>query len=379
MSTNKIQLLDSDKTQLLTSDIESQVKSMAVKLMKLTSNGKNLATGQAAELAVYSLMMQLNPFNGECYYIDKVGPIPGIAGYRVKATQWLQLTSGRQEGIEIYETYRPATKDEADFDPNKGDIAWVATLHSSLANEQWEGRLIKLARTYKEMGAEFKEAHAQALIDIGPKPCWEGVGVVYHTEHFSGVEWVNGKATNEYKPEKWDRNERAKKRAAKGAYRKGFPQMNLPDPEYGEVVDALAEDVKENIIRDMQREDLAPRLSASKQVDILMGEAPRLSVEERIRERARSIDGVADDYRGPLVGLLEQIVGEERHALGQFLYGKQSSKKWKDGEVLALWEYLKVHQDPETKEFIPDRIAANTVKIMAREGSGQISLPGVEV
>jgi len=240
-------LVLSNPSSLLIAEGENEIKQIARKLMKMSSGGSHLTAEQATDLAVYSWVTQLNPFNGECYWLDKVGPVPGIAGYRIKAQEWLWATSDQRVPVRVLEEYRPATTQEADFDPDAGDIAWVCTLTDTVSRERWEQRIMKLGLHYKEMGATFKEAHDAALQDAGPCPSWSAVGVVKADEHFSGKKWESGKQTDEYQPEKWDRNERAKKRAAKGCYRKGFPSMSLPDAEFGETIDAVAEDVKEEI------------------------------------------------------------------------------------------------------------------------------------
>jgi hypothetical protein len=66
----------------------------------------------------------------------------------------------------------------------------------------------------------------------GDLPTWEAVGVVYHDENFG-------------KLEKWDRNERAKKRAEKGAIKKRYPDLIIPD--YGEVYDSNVEVVVHDV------------------------------------------------------------------------------------------------------------------------------------
>ena len=269
MTTNIV--LRSDM-QMLVADSENEIKQTARKLMRMTSGGSHLNADQAADLAVYSLLTGLNPFNNECYYMDKVGPIPGIAGYRVKTQEWLTATSGSNSPVRVWEEYRPATTQEADFDPDKGDIAWVCILHDSISQERWEQRLIEVGRAYHEMGASFQEAREAAKQDIGPCPSWSAVGVVKAEEHFSKAVWENNKPTDEYQPEKWDRNERAKKRAAKGCYRKGFPAVSIPDMEYGDnVIDAVAEDVKSAIVKEITAEASKPKVSTAENVDILMG------------------------------------------------------------------------------------------------------------
>lgn len=245
----------SSTTDLLAGNSEAQVKEAARKLMKLTPNGNRLNAEQATDLAVYALLTGLNPFNNECYYMDRVGPVPGIAGYRVKATNFLFATAPHSIAPRCWEEYRPATTDEADFDPDKGDVAWVCTLFDSVSKERWQQRLIEVGIAYHQMGASFQEAREAALKDVGPCPSWSAVGVVKADEHFSGNAWRNNqKVEGEYKPEMWDRNERAKKRAAKGCYRKGFPKVNIPDREEGEIVDGAYSEEKQKIVAELQAE-----------------------------------------------------------------------------------------------------------------------------
>lgn len=246
---------------LLATESEDAVKQTVRKLMRLTPGGQRLDVDQATDLAVYSLLTGLNPFNSECFYMDKVGPVPGVAGYRVKTIEYLMFIANGRPDVRVWEEYRPAEPGEADFDPGSGDVAWVCTLYDSLSKERWEQRLIELSTTYHKMGATFIEARDAALEDLGPCPSWSSVGVVKAEEHFSGNVWENNvKVPNKWKPEMWDRNERAKKRAAKGCYRKGFPAVNIPDAEYGEVVDGIATEVKEAIREELlQARNTLPR------------------------------------------------------------------------------------------------------------------------
>ena len=80
-------------TDMLAADKTIEIKSMAHKLMKLTPGGRNLNAEQAVELAVYCYMTDLNPFNGEAYYMPNVGVIPGVSGIRRKANEYLAITS----------------------------------------------------------------------------------------------------------------------------------------------------------------------------------------------------------------------------------------------------------------------------------------------
>ena len=261
--------------------------------MHLTPGGKNLDSAQAADLAVFAFATGLNPFNNECYYMDKIGPVPGIAGYRTKAQEWITATSHRLDyAVRLTEDYRQATTDEADFDPDKGDVAWVCILTDNVSKLQWEQRLVTLMSDYRKLGATFEESRKAAKEDVGACPSWTAVGVVHADEHFSGFLWENNIKTDKYKPEAWDRNERAKKRAAKGCYRKGFPQVRIPDREYGDdVVDSVAVEVKDRLIKDLALEAEKPHRPAADVIAELYGETP---VQKE--QPATEVKAVRGDY-----------------------------------------------------------------------------------
>ena len=270
-------------TELLASSSENEIKEVARKLMKLTPAGSRLTAEQAVDLAVYSFMTGLNPFNNECYFMDRVGPVPGIAGYRVKTMEWLRATSGTKIVPRVYEEYRKATREEANFNPDAGDVAWVCTLYDSVSKEHWEKRIVETATIYSKMGASFEEARRAAKEDVGDCPSWSAVGVVKADEHFSGNAYRNNmKIENEYKPEMWDRNERAKKRAAKGCYRKGFPTVNIPDAEEGDYIDLQFAEMKDNLVKNLDAGTIEDRsrIGASKAADILFGGSPVYTPDE---------------------------------------------------------------------------------------------------
>lgn len=254
--------LSNKTTLLLAQDAELAIKESARKIMKLTPNGNKMTPDQAAELAVFAFITQLNPFNGECYYMEKVGPVPGIAGYRVKAQEYIRAESrDKRLTPRVIEEYRLAREDEADFDQASGDIAWVCTLTDTVSRDAWMNQVILATSKLMQAGSTHEEAKSFALDLVGPCPSWSSVGVVKASEHFSGNVWKNNqKVEDEYKPEMWDRNERAKKRAAKGCYRKAFPSMYIPDISDGDgVIDSEFEDVTNRIAGQIVSEDIAKK------------------------------------------------------------------------------------------------------------------------
>ena len=222
-----------DGRELLVSDIKPQLEEMARKLLKLTPNGKRLDVGQATDLAVFSLINRLNPFEGESYYMDKVGPTAGVAGYRRKTNEYLMERYGPQ--ATYFLEYVAATTLEADFNPDKGDVAWKVILHDSEMERRWMGQIIENLAGLKGAGYTGDDAYQIAREMAGPRPCVEAVGVVHANEKFTYDGGV----------EKWDRNERAKKRGEKQVLRRAYPVgvRIVGDAEMGEVIDGVARDV----------------------------------------------------------------------------------------------------------------------------------------
>lgn len=251
MDANKSIVLASGQ-ELLVRDIKPQVEETARKLMKLTPGGKNLDINKATELAVFSLVNGLNPFEGEAYN-GEMGCVAGVAGYRRKAREYLLELYGPQANYSI--EYVPATTQEADFNPDNGDVAWKVILHDSEREKGWMRQVIENLKGLKDAGMEDEHQRYTIARELaGPRPSIEAVGVVKANEHFSGIDWENWdkKITKKdangntlYKPESWDRNERAKKRAEKQAIRRMYPVgvRIIGDAEMGEAVDATVREV----------------------------------------------------------------------------------------------------------------------------------------
>jgi hypothetical protein len=222
----------SSRDLLAETDFLPKVEETVRKLMRLAPGGQRLTKEEATDLAVYSLMTDLNPFNSEAYYLPKVGPIAGVVGFRKKANEWLSAKYGPT--ARFWCEFRHAEEGEADFNPAKGDIAYHCTLHDSETKTQWEGRMIHNLGALKKQGMSTEEAWKIARELAGPEPVWTAVGKVDHRESFSFGD----------KPDKWDRHERAQKRAEKWAIRKAYPAVNIPDREIdGEVVEGIVREI----------------------------------------------------------------------------------------------------------------------------------------
>lgn len=223
-------------TDLLTAEMTNNVKETVRKLMRLAPGGQRLNADQATELAVYSLMNDLNPYNGEAYYLPGSGPLAGVAGYRRKANEWIAATYGPKE--RFWCEFEPAQIGAADFDPDAGDIGYQCTLHDSTSKHEWEQAVLGAYIQLRAGNMDTEKAWQEAQKFIGPEPVWIAIGVVDHREVFA----------KEGKPDKWDRHERAKKRAEKWAIRKRFPSTIIPDIDLDtEVIDAVVTELRDEL------------------------------------------------------------------------------------------------------------------------------------
>ena len=199
--------------------VNDRAREIATRIKYMIQNGRKLEDQEVYALAQYCAANDLNPFAGEAYYMPGAGPVPGIAGWRKKAQEQLNWEAENQKelGAHFWCDVREATTEEAKHDPNRGDIAMFVTLHDWLSNKRLRRAFFETVRELKELGYSLEDANAQAKVMVGPEPVWTGVGTVYAEENFG-------------KGEKFNRAERAAKRAEKIALRKRFPRVSLPEP-----------------------------------------------------------------------------------------------------------------------------------------------------
>lgn len=250
--------------------------SLLTRVKRMIVNGKNLSDNEAIALVDFSMTNDLNPLIGEAYCIPGVGCTPGDAGWKRKASEqlWEELEAAGVPDGYYHIDYRLATHEEADFDEAKGDIAWVAVLYDSLSRARWRKLVNEGAAELRKVfpDVSFFDIMAEARKQAGSQPEWCAVGVVHGDEKFSKpIDYNN--PDKGYKPEMWDRNERAKKRARKQVLRSRFPNVHISamrfdgaqangeledEPELSGVIDTtFTEETKkpsrptENILSDM--------------------------------------------------------------------------------------------------------------------------------
>src|SRR3990167_4892019 len=130
------------------------------------SFGRPLTKLQAAQIALISLTTDLSPFLGEVYATDQ-GIMIGVVAYERKAHEYLDAYL---PGTNYHITYRvPTAGMEADYDPEKGDIAYVARLTRDDWDRQWQVKLQDMVAILKDAGLTGKELFDIALSQVGTK------------------------------------------------------------------------------------------------------------------------------------------------------------------------------------------------------------------
>jgi hypothetical protein len=230
-------------------ELKKNPNSLLVRVSRMIVNGTRLSPDECKALVDFSITNDLNPLLGEAYCISKVGCTPGIAGWRRKASEQLfeevRLSGSRDGYFDI--DYVKASHDEAVYDEALGDIAWKAILTDTVSLTRWRKLVNEAAAEIKKIFPDESFFNIMSIAEkqAGHKPVWDAVGVVHGSEHFSGNVYRNNiKIENEYKPEMWDRNERAKKRAAKQVIRARFQGIHFSTLRFGngEIVDSVFTD-----------------------------------------------------------------------------------------------------------------------------------------
>lgn len=342
---------------------------LASRLRYMVQNGRKLDDQEVYALAQYCAMTDLNPFAAEAYYIPGVGPTPGVAGWRKKANEQLldEARRANEPGAHFWVEFIPCESGEAMFDVSKGDVAYKAVLRDWLSNKRWRTAYFDAVRFLREVGDSDPLTNAYRF--SGPEPVWEGVGVVYADEVFS----------REGKREKFDRHERAKKRAEKIAIRKRFQAIHLPEPEGADVdyVEGELSEPRERLGEGKIMENLGfgeeqPQEQKHADANENVAYVPlttdlRYSPEQlmqRIKEiAAQSVNqSTSSEKRGLVVHCLEGALSfttdpeASRKFLTKQLTGYSSTRDMPDSYVLALYRWLNPHKD-SGGDWVADEMA----------------------
>jgi hypothetical protein len=207
--------------------IKSDKDAVVNRIRSMIVNGKKLQDPEVFALTAYSLANDLNPFNGEAYFMPGAGPVPGIQGYRKKSKMALkQEAQAANVRAPFYtEEYRLITDPaEAGHDPEKGDLAYECSISDNVSAQGHADIMSDVMGKLVAAGVDVDKAYHAALKVAGSPPRWTGIGIVYADENFGSTE-------------KFSRHERAMKRAAKLAIKKRWPSLDIPVEPQGVDVD----------------------------------------------------------------------------------------------------------------------------------------------
>lgn len=370
-----------------------QARELTYRLRYMIVNGNKLSDHEVIALAQYAVATDLNPFAGECYFLPGTGPVPGIAGWRKKAQEQLEYEA-RAAGLQIapYFTvdYFDATTQEAVFNPAT-DLGYRAVIKDSVSQKQWSDSLFAMMRELRSAGVQ--DAYKEAINIIGPQPTWSGVGVVFGSENFGRIE-------------KFDRRERAKKRAEHAALKKRFPRVQLPEPQemdYEETQFKVMTDVeyKESLPEPKQVKsidqlnvelgfDPEPEHTPTPLTDAVKASADAIPAEsapttrpfhpEDLKEvignnvknfvkHPEKMEGFKDTWRGMIVSTIEKELADmvddkttARQTILRFLVGHDHSNEMSKEEVQAIWKWLGVAKVAEV--WTTNTLSVEEIKAM---------------
>ena len=322
-------------------------RGMFEKLQLMVTNGKKLSQDEAVALAQFSVAEGLDPFNQECFYIPKVGPVIGIKGLRKKAEQQIK-TIGPKEYYNI--TFKDISKDAQSIlkDPEI-QFAFIAVLKDTVTF----GKYISL-----EIEARAGNIPADRIQEIiGDVPSWEAIGFWKVTEG------------NQYKDQYFHPIERAKKRAEALVLRKRFNiNANYADNVDGEMI-IIPEEQPEQI----EAEVVEPQENTLRTT----GEIKRvianlcLAIEKHAKENGGS--EINKSNRKGVMACLNSVLspGEvdmKRHILLKALFGKTSSKDLNDLQWAALNRYMQPKKLDSGEWGCTDQIVEKEISnIVAKE------------
>lgn len=218
MVDRKIVLAENHSAPMAWDAIKNDKHKVIDRIRAMIVNGKKLNDNEVYALTSFSLANDLNPFNGEAFFIPGSGPVPGIQGFRKKSKMALRIEAKEAQVRAPFftEEYELITDPkEAGHDPEKGDIAYRCYISDNVSQQGHADIFTDAMAKLIKAGLDVNQAYHAAEKIAGSKPVWTGIGIVYGDEKFGGREM-------------FARHERAMKRAAKLAIKKRWPSLDLP-------------------------------------------------------------------------------------------------------------------------------------------------------
>ncbi len=139
----------------------------ASRLFEAMPGSKKLELWQAQAVAEIALLHNLDPYNGEVWFISGVGVSVGIKGYRKHSRR--QLKEEGEKGSTFWTHYERAT-DPTVWGADKEDMVYLCHLRDDVSLKAWADTI----KYFKEVGLQDKVAIEAA----GKAPVYVGVGIL---------------------------------------------------------------------------------------------------------------------------------------------------------------------------------------------------------
>jgi len=356
-----------------THDIGSreELTAFANRIGYMVKGGSKLSDNEKMALAQVAMVTKLNPFTGEIWYIPGSGPMIGIAGARKLDN--MQVT---EKGGYTWEEYVPV--DPADAGASTEEIKNVAAafrvdIHDSAATAQYQALFSDTLKMLREAGT--KDPFAEAKEICGPRPVWSGYGFALKNES-----------------SRMSKVQLARKRAHADGLKKRIIVPfggDVSDRDVAPSYDVDAEDIdmiwpeekehraESEVVAELMGE---PKSKAMPHPDVsgrpYTPEQLKIKIEERVKYHLEKKTLASQNDRNVLASILDGVLIDvtKRYELCKWLVGQPSTKKMKQADVNALFDWLGT---PRTFNATPEPhviTEINSAHPAALKASGQQEL-----
>lgn len=348
---------------------QNDVQSFASRIRSMMRGGEKLTDRDAMSLAQFSMVTNLNPFIGECWWIPGSGAMVGIAGARRKDQEKAAERGGYSFPIVTSCSPEEAGATEAEI---KDVVAAFKTeINDSGATAEYQKLFSATIQALREAGHPDPFAGAKEI--CGPRPVWIGYGFSKKSE-----------------PSRMNKVQLARKRSEADALKKRivipFGANVAPadaSPDYGgedwraDVVDAGEDEpsTTPTIAQIPTPQTIATRPYTPEQLQARLMEISR----EKQKQNKLSAN---QPQRGLVASMLEQCFAGDpdsdkiRHSVTKYLIGYDSLKDVPGTFILALLDWLKPEKDSGGAYHVDPMASkeARSVWTEALKDAGQISM-----
>jgi len=346
------------------------IKELGYRLQKMMPSAQSFSGEEALAVAQIAVAHRLDPFNGEVWGLKSYngqwyGVMVGIKGLRKCARRAAAEENGS------YWIDNVLTDPKKYNVTQKDAVVYECILRDSV-NTQAYGQAI---HALTDSGIPYKEAVEM----VGPSPKVVGVGIADPSEK-----------------SKMGLHARAKKRAEADAIKQRYDvdfgeAAQFTPEEPGDFVEVEAENLPDDF--DNGVEEDFPKKSAEDAVSELMGESKamphpdtanrpytpeqlKIKIDERVKHHLEKKTLASQQDRNVLASILDGVLIEvtKRYELCKWLVGQSSTKKMKQADVNAIFDWLgtdRVFNATPSDEVVKEIHSAHTATLKA---SGQQEL-----